>query len=360
LGKFNSFSSGKKLLTDHLTGRNYWQLTNGNWVSHAPYTYCRAFSCDEKYLIYSANRTGTYQLYRLEIETGLACQLTDLAGYENFSLNMHPAGKEVFFLAASKVFALELESGECRLVTDYQPLLGAEAKLGRPCLSGDGTLVLNYYQRPDGRTAIASAGATGSNAEEIFVFSRFETIGHLNFCPTDNNLVSFVPLPDCQNDFSLPAEKRARAWWLNLANGESQPLITVPPGHRATHEYWSPNGERVYFHQKTHPGWTPTLIASVNKVGTDKQVHYQTNTIKLGHSSVNSAHTKLVSDSQQAGKNELVLLDLVSNTVEILCYPNASGAPHPNHVHPAFSLSGEKIIFTSDVSGYAQVYLLEL
>jgi oligogalacturonide lyase len=357
---FNSFCSGKKRLTDKLTGRNYWQLTDGNWVSHAPYTYCRAFNHDETYLIYSANRTGDYQLYRLEIETGLACQLTDLAGYENFSLNMHPAGKEVFFLAGSKVLAIDIESSEQRLVTDYQPLCGETPRLGRPCLSGDGTLVLNYYLRPDGRTAIASADTNGSKAEEIYVFSHFVAIGHLNFCPTNNNLVSFVPLPDHQHDFTLPPEKRSRAWWLNLVSGESQPLITAPPGYRATHEYWSPDGERVYFHQKTHPGWTPTLIASVNKVGADKQVHYQTNTIKLGHSSVNSAHTKLVSDSQQAGKNELVLIDLVSNTAEILCYPNASGAPHPNHVHPAFSLSGEKIIFTSDVSGYAQVYLLEL
>jgi oligogalacturonide lyase len=353
---YATFPSGKRLLIDPQTGREIWQLTNGDWVSHSPYPYCQAFSADQKYAVYSANRTGQYQLYRLEIEPGIACQLTDLADYQNFSLCVNPAGDEVFFTAGTQAWAANLETGDLRLITDYAPLMSAGGKLGRPCTSGDGRYILNYYQRPNGKFGLALADANGSRPEEIYMFEDCEAIGHLNYCPTDNNLVSYVPLPDRQNDFTLPPHERARAWRLDLQTGENSPLVIALPGFRATHEYWSPDGQRVFYHEKTHPGWLPTSINSVDRNGGDRQVHFNTNKIKLGHSSINRAGTHIVSDSQQPKENELVLIELATGTAEVLCYPNASGAPHPNHVHPSFSRYGDKIIYNSDFEHYAQIF----
>ena len=86
---------------------------------------------------------------------------------------------------------------------------------------------------------------------------------------------------------------------------------------------------------------------------------YHTNHVsKLGHSSVNADESLIVSDNQAPGRNELLLINIRTGENLALCWPNASGKGHPHHVHPAFSPSGKMIIYTSDVSGYAQVYIL--
>jgi len=75
---------------------------------------------------------------------------------------------------------------------------------------------------------------------------------------------------------------------------------------------------------------------------------------------VNSEQTKIISDNQAPYENELLLIDLASGEAEIFCWPNASGRSHPNHIHPSFSRSGRFILYTSDVSGSAQVFLVPL
>jgi hypothetical protein len=102
--------------------------------------------------------------------------------------------------------------------------------------------------RPDNCMALA-VGETRTNSKpvEIFEFTRFERIGHPLFCPADDDLVSFVPLPDTQNNMELPQEERARAWRLQLSTGEIQPIIMAPKGFRATHESWSPEAQGCIF-----------------------------------------------------------------------------------------------------------------
>lgn len=351
----------KQVLYDAVTGREVWQMTDGPSINHVPYTYSRAFSSDENHLVLSSNRTGRYQVYRVHLNTGEAVQLSDYPDYDHMSLNVDPQGREVYLTAGPKIMAIDILTGEERVVIDCSSLSGGNPITSRAGLNGSGSKALVTYYRPDGRMALAVGGTeSGSTPVEAFVFTKFERISHPLFCPADDDLVSFVPLPDTQNNMDLKQEERARVWSLRLSTGEIQPLIMAPKGFRATHESWSPDGSRLYFHLKHVPKWSPASIASIPAHGGEMTVHFTSQTIKLGHSSVNRDHTMIVSDSQAPGHNELVLIDIASGDHKILCYPNASGAPHPNHVHPNFSPSGNYIIYTSDVSGSAQVYVIPL
>ena len=358
MGKRTPFFWGKREIRDARTGREIWQMTAGKASSHSPYMYARAFSHNEKYLLASSDRTGLFQMYRIDIETGEAVQLTDVEHYENMGLVVEHTGKEVYYVAGKQVRAVEIESGEERIITDLSGLHQDEPLYPRPCIRCDGKVVFLPYKRKDGRMCLAMADASGSKPETVYVFP-FDKVSHPLCHPTDQDVITFVP-PDRQNEFSLPPELRARAWKLNLATEEAEPFLVAPTGFRATHEYWAPDGSRLYFHVKGVPDWFPASIASMDKAGGEWQTHITSDSIKLGHSAINRSQTHIVGDSQQAGSNELVLLDLATSEYEVLCWPNASGRPHPNHVHPNFSPSGNYVIYTSDVTGSAQVYLVPL
>ncbi len=352
---------GKQVLHDSKTGREIWQMTSGQFTSHAPYMYNRGFSHDEKYLVFSSNRSGSFQLYRVEVESGETWQLTDLEDYHNLGLCVDHSGREVYFSAGNTIWAVEIESGASRLVADFGCLSGGRPIGLCPCLTGDDSLVLIDYIRSDGAVALAMADAKGSKPEEVFVFPGVERVSHPNFCPGSNDFLTIVVLPDHQDEKDLPPAYRARSWKLNLRTRIAEPFLIVPPGFRATHEYWAPDGSKLYFHLKSVPDWIPASIASIPRDGGGMKIHFTSETIMLGHSSVNSSQTKIVSDSQAPDRNELILIDLATGGHEVLCWPNASvKKEQTSHVHPAFSPSGKMIVYTSDATGWAQVYLIPL
>ncbi len=64
-----------------------------------------------------------------------------------------------------------------------------------------------------------------------------------------------------------------------------------------------------------------------------------------------------------AGENELVLVDLPTGRSEVLCWPGSSVSREfhqVSHVHPLFSPSGRKVVFTSDAGGKAAVFVVPL
>ncbi|MBN2460505.1 MAG: PD40 domain-containing protein, partial [Candidatus Cloacimonetes bacterium] len=107
----------------------------------------------------------------------------------------------------------------------------------------------------------------------------------------------------------------------------------------------------------------PVAICSMNKEGNDWQIHYESDTIYLGHGSASRDMKWFVSDSQEPGSNELVLVNLEKGEAEVLGYPDATitgGHPAHAHVHPSFSLKGNYICYTSDRNGVPQVYLVPI
>jgi len=351
---------GKKVVKDSITGREVWQMTSGDYTSHAPYMYCQAFTSDERYMVFSSNRTGIFQLYRLDVDTGEAMQLTNLPDYDNNSPKVGPGGNEVYISSGSTARVINILTGEEMLVVDFSHLTEGKPLHTRPVFSGDGKVIVAGYVRGDGKIAIARTDDKGSKPEEIYVFPPADRITHINFHPMDNDFITYVPVPDTQNDMELPQVKRARAWKLTLSTGENSPYLIMPKGFRATHEYWSPDGTRLYFHKKHNPGWPPASICSMPKEGGEFTTYFSSDTIKLGHSSVNPSQTKIVSDNQTRNTNQLVLIDIATGDYETLCWTNSTATEQTNHVHPSFSPSGNKIAFTTDTTGSSQVYVLPL
>lgn len=80
---------------------------------------------------------------------------------------------------------------------------------------------------------------------------------------------------------------------------------------------------------------------------------------KLGHSCISRDGRRNVSDVQDAKDNELYLVDLVTGTSEVLCWPDSTLQDGTvGHVHPSFNFAGDGVIYTSDKPGKAAVFIV--
>lgn len=353
---------------DQRTGREVWQITSGDSISHSCYFEAQPFTADDRYLVYSSNRSGAYQLYRVELRSGESRQITRCERLSNLSFSMHPDGRHVVYLDGARLCKTDVAGGGTTVI------LGLEREFAPPRYKAPVRFSAGRTFSPDGRYTAAGcvdgAGAAGLALIDLHKGRVERTItvpngtgGHMLVCPADPWLVTFVRTPDRQNDMTLPMEERARTMIADFRTGGIRPYLIMPYGWRATHEYWDSKGERFYFHKKHVPNWVPTSICSMKRDGTDWQTHFTSETLRLGHSMISHDGRFIVSDVQKPNDNPLILIDLASGTHKVLCWPDSSvtaGHPRQAHVHPSISRSGKYVAYTSDRTGTPQVYVVPL
>jgi Tol biopolymer transport system component len=341
------------------TGREVWQITSDTAPGVACYFEGQAFTSDEKYVVYSSRQSGKWQLYRMDLETGVGRALTPFSrNVSNDDYTVMPDGQRVCYLDGWKLYATHVESGKEEVLFDFTDLLP-----DRPRFSGSFTNDGTYTMVSVSNDALKTIYRTNLETGEILEVHRQQEggISHPLINPRDPDEITYVPGPDTQNDMSLPMDKRARSWKIDLKAGTNLQFLTVPYGYRATHESWSHDGERFFFFRKTQPGWIPTAICSMDKEGKDVRIHYENDTVKLGHGDSSNDGRWFVSDCQEPIKNELILLNLITGDAKVLCWPNSSvnsGHSAQAHVHPSFSPLGNYICYTSDHTGVSQVYVV--
>ena len=272
--------SEKQVQTDGQTGKTVWQMTYGDAVNCSCYQEVEAFTADEQYVIFSSNRTGNFQLYRAHLESGELGQLSEVEDYRPISFGMARNGREALYTAGWRVYAVDVATGQDRVVIDFEGKIPSPPSGAPVALSGNDDRVVVAYESGKDKTILAFGFVATGEFHEIYEWNG--KLSHAQICPGDSNLVTFDPGPDTQNDMTLPMEKRARTWILDVAKGESRPFLTMPYGFRATHEYWDFAGDRLYFHRKSVPGTIPGAICSINRAGEDWQEHFISTERRVG------------------------------------------------------------------------------
>lgn len=363
----------KRIFQDPRTGREVWQMTDGDFECVAPYMDKRAWSRDDRHIFYMSNRTGSWQPFRLNVETGEERPLCEVEGALYRSLAYDPAHNEVFVQNRGGLIAVEADTLRARQAVDGSVLrLGTGGKGAAAALSGDGTLCVFAGSAEDGHPAVLVVSTDGRNRIRTVRCERDDIRpGHELFCPADNNIVSFHGYPDRQNNPDETPAHRAAQWRMDLDTGAMRPLVLMPAGFRATHCLWGPSGDRFYFHRKTVPQWVTTALGAVDRAGADERIYFETTAHRLGHSAPSPDEKWIVTDSQDTPENMVMLVHTERDEQRLLCWANASIKkpsmagrlpnlpPHTDtDVHPGFSSTGRYVHFTSDVTGRSQVYVV--
>jgi oligogalacturonide lyase len=345
-----------------------WQLTSAAAINHSTYFLQSPLSADERTLLFISNRSGAAQLYAIDpFPDGPMRQWTDEAPLHAFSPAFDASGEVVYFVRGGEVWEIERTTLKERRIAGFP-----DGQLGEVSLSADGRFLTAAIKR-GGANGIAVGGVDGEGWR-VIEFPR--TVIHPQFHPVEPDWIEFSGDP-------APRMHRVRR--------DGSGLVCL---------YEHGNDEFVV--HETFLGRTGDLVYTVWPRAL-WQMDWQTRERTLicefnaWHIAPNRAGTAVLCDTNHPDLG-LHLIDVATGARRFLCESRASSGgsqwktsryalaedfarartevgkalswmetatdtvygPQWTHPHPAFSPSERWVFFTSDQSGYPQVYALRL
>ncbi len=358
MGKGTVYSSESRTFVDRRTGTHIRQVTKASAHHHHPFFIIPAYDNAMQRLIFVSHRSGTPQVFAEERKTGQLRQLTDRTDLSEWSVHPSRNGQSVFFTAGTSGWRLDLDTLEEHELVNFDATEMREkgmvgAAMGTTAISHDDKWWAIRFNVGD-ESALAVVN-TDTGDHEIIL--RRDSIGHLQFCPDDSNLLYYAgPLTD-------------RVWVINRDGSGNRRLYARNIGKNEwiTHETWIPRTRELAF-----VDW-PRGVRCIN---VDTGVQRQVTKINAWHAICNADGIRMVADTNFPDigiqtfdpRNE-------NGETKTLCYPNATSigehwngpfpyadgpiqvyAPQHTHPHPSFSPDGKYVVYTSDRSGFAQIY----
>jgi oligogalacturonide lyase len=355
-GKGRTWPSESRWLRDEATGARIRQVTAHPSIHHHPFFFVPPYDDAMRRLVFVSHRTGRPQLFAEEQASGRLVQLTDHDDLAEWSF--HPAhdGRHVFFVAGTGAWRLDLESlAEERLVDFGDAEIRERGMVG----AAMGTTTVSCDDRwwavpvKAGKVSRFVVIDTASGASRVIL--ERDTIGHPQFCPDDPGLIFYAgPLTD-------------RLWLVNRdGSGNRRLWRRERPDQWLTHESWLagrrelafvdwPNGMRAIDVDSGAIRWITRFPAwHAHPDDTGRWIVCDTNFPDLGLHRFPAAGE---------GATERLCLSRASSVGSHWGgpFPYNDGpkevyAPQHTHPHPRPSPDGKRVLYTSDLTGHAQLY----
>ena len=371
------YESEKFTYVDKQTGAEVTRLTSLRTNSNHLYFTNNCFFDGGRSLVFSSDRSGVPNLYTLELQSGEIEQITDLPdpGYPNGNglqlTFVHDETATAVFFCGRRLFAIDVRSKVSRVIyevpTGYNNhivSIGADGKYAYTSVFEDvsarrkeATLQGTFDCHP--HSMIMKIAIDGSGAECIFEENNF--IAHANASPTDPDKLTF-----CHEGFWDKVDHRL--WAMDIAERRVWKLHPCAEREAIGHEYWFADGKRLGYHG-VRECWRDGLtdedlhgrvqLGAVNFDGTeDRSYEFPFHT---GHI-FSTDESLIVGDGDRRGMY-LRLWSLGEDGYEqprALCKHRSSFKSQECHVHPRITPDKKYVLYTSDESGYNQLYLVKI
>lgn len=345
-------------LTDYKGHSHHFYFTNPGWYKNG-----------DK-LLFSSDRNNRTNLFSINLSSHEIQQLTDLEPVplprevEFLRACRNPVKDEAYFWHDLKLISLDLNTVKTKILFE----LDSVWSISMTNCAADGKYVyfgiwedlsdkfevdllrryIGFEETWEAKpiSKIIRAATDGSGSEVIFEEKYW--IGHINTSPTRSDLITF-----CHEG---PWEKvDNRIWCMNVETGE---VWKVRPkneeGERVGHEYWYADGETIGFHGTRADG-----SAFLGHVRYDNTGLVEVDFSKYtGHIHSNDMNL-IVGD----GGNEIRLWKWNGTTYDgprMLCKHNSTMNIQQAHPHPRLNADGTQVLYSSDMSGYCNVFLVDI
>ncbi len=364
--------SESRVVQDPRIGATVRQVTSHSSISHHPFYYLPAYDDAMTRLFFVSHRTGRAEVWCELRSTGELQQLTDHAGLAEWSVHPSHDGRYVYFtdIVGGWRVDLERETEEC--VLRFDTGAGREAgmvgaAMGTTSLSHDD----RYWAVPVKVGAVTRLVVVETQTGKHDVILERDTIGHPEFHPSDNTLLRYA------------GPYHSRIWVIrrdgsgNRLAYERRPLHKPGQYEWIVHETWRPLSREII-----STNWPHGCIGIDIDTGAIRRVC----TFNAWHPSINRQGTLMCADTTYPDIG-LQLFDPGDGVgaPRTLCPSEGTNegkhwntdhcpyddedykqgkwkvyAPQHTHPHPAFSPDGRFVVFTSDRTGVAQVYEVEV
>ncbi len=340
------------------------QLTDYKGHSNHPYFTSSGWWDGGRRLVFMSDRENRTNWFSVDLEGGGIVQLTDLkSGPPGLNSSLNPARDELYFWCNRQLMALDLAGRNLRLL--YEPPEGFRTGNVSSVADGASLVTVLIEDLSDRLRLDLGHGYVGFEehfrADPLCRILRVCTetgdpglvreeqcwIGHVNASPTRADLITFCH----EGPWNLVDN---RIWGMDIASGEAWEIRPRQGDESVGHEYWFADGETIGYHGR-HPDG-PNLFGHIGADGAEQME--ATTAAETGH--MHSRNGDLVVGD---GGAELRLWRRSGDGYEgprVLCEHRCSKHMQRLHVHPRFSPDGRQVLFTSDRSGYGNLYLADI
>lgn len=373
-------SSGKKGMVwpaeqksyrDPLSGLPVTQLTDYAAHSHHVYFTENGWFDGGERILFISDRNNSTNLYSVHAESGEMKQLTDLQGRDGISVCLNPQGTEAYYRRSNRITKLDLVTLEETFL--YEAPTGFN--IGQISCTSDGRHVVSVLSenlshriridlgngyvghreimeaKPDCRIIrIATEGGAQAAQAEI-LFQDYNWIGHINTSPANPELITFCH----EGPWALVDH---RIWGYDLSSGKAWKIRERKEDREMVgHEYWMQDGNHVGYHGFRADG--TGFIGQIKPDNTGmEEVEFS---FRNWHAHAND-FSQVIAD----GRAPLTMMvywkrgESGFSRPKVLCEHRCSFHSQNVHAHPRFSPDGTKLLFTSDKSGYGNLYVLDI
>ena len=332
LAKGHTVPAEASRFADSATELEVVRLTNPEFTSLMTSPWLRSVSRRQNFLLYSSDRGGSMQAWRMDLKTGESRLLTDAGALDPTSLALSPDERGFFYfdgpalkhsyfnnLREAQLYRFDDENGHTggfALSDD-----GLYAAFGMKTEGGSRLLLLNVMRR----SATTLSEQHAAIADPMFRPRRAQVL-----------------------------YRRGGGIWLVDFTGRNNRQLKTAEGGELGPARWSPTGRSVFYLHYPGPHDLNTLRELRPDENTDKVVAKTSQFVQFG---VNGDASVFVGASRNPGSPYVLLLLRLTRRELSLCEHHSSD---PAAVNPTFSPDSQRIFFRSDRDGKPAIYRIRV
>jgi oligogalacturonide lyase len=328
-----AFPSAFVRYPDPATELEVYRLTDPASTSLLPAYYSRAIARNSQWMLFSNDRSGSQQAFRLDLKNGETRQLTDAQDLDTSSLTLTPDSRSFCYFAGRSLFIAAVGTQREREL--YKIPDGWERCAGMT-VGPDGTHATFGEKRGEGsrlRMVSLVQGAARTVIEAAFEMAD--------------------PIPRPMRAQVLYRQGDSALWLVN-SDGQQNRQLKLAPGRIASAN-WSSDGKTLlYLNLPEDPKQLNAIRECVPDTNSEKAVGKTSQFAAFG---ANRDTSVFVGASRNAGSPYVLLLLRVTHRELTLCEHKSSD---PAKAAPQFSPDSQRIYFQSDRHGKSAIYSMHV